>query len=245
MLKQILLTLNKDIHNNNNDFWQGFSGGLSLVFISGFGDKTFFLNMLYVSINPFWEALFVSLTVSELMNMISIFLGKVIPIFISRDTLDWCAIVIFLFFGGVMLYQGITEQNVKLLSTQIARENECDDEEKLLRKDTTHVNVNNDNDNNDNALTDLGAFDTWWKYCIAYMVGELGDKSQIATIVVTAKYNFTGVFVGTALAQLLLVMTAILIGKSISGLLTNKQISILGGVVFVLFALVYLADKLV
>ena len=240
MLKQILLTLNNDIHNNN-DFWQGFSGGLSLVFISGFGDKTFFLNMLYVSINPFWEALFVSLTVSELMNMISIFLGKVIPMFISRDTLDWCAIVIFLFFGGVMLYQGITEQNAKLLSTQIASGNECDDEEKLLRKETTHVN---DNDN-DNALTDLGTFDTWWKYCIAYMVGELGDKSQIATIVVTAKYNFIGVFVGTALAQLLLVMTAILLGKSISGLLTNKQISILGGVVFILFALVYLADKLV
>ena len=234
MLKQILLTL-----NNNNDFWQGFSGGLSLVFISGFGDKTFFLNMLYVSINPFWEALFVSLTVSELMNMISIFLGKVIPMFISRDTLDWCAIVIFLFFGGVMLYQGITEQNAKLLSTQIASGNECDDEEKLLRKETTHVN------DNDNALTDLGTFDTWWKYCIAYMVGELGDKSQIATIVVTAKYNFIGVFVGTALAQLLLVMTAILLGKSISGLLTNKQISILGGVVFILFALVYLADKLV
>ena len=237
MLKQILLTLNKDFHSN--DFWQGFSGGLSLVFISGFGDKTFFLNMLYVSINPFWEALLVSLTVSELMNMISIFLGKVIPMFISRDTLDWFAIVIFLFFGGVMLYQGITEQNAKLLSTQIASGNECDDEEKLLRKETTHVN------DNDNALTDLGTFDTWWKYCIAYMVGELGDKSQIATIVVTAKYNFTGVFVGTALAQLLLVMTAILLGKSISGLLTNKQISILGGVVFILFALVYLADKLV
>ena len=241
MLKQILLALNNNDIHNTNDFWQGFSGGLSLVFISGFGDKTFFLNMLYVSINPFWEALFISLTVSELMNMISIFLGKVIPMFISRDTLDWCAIVIFLFFGGVMLYQGITEQNAKLLSTQIANGNECDDEEKLLHsnkdKDTAHVN--------DNALTDLGTFDTWWKYCIAYMVGELGDKSQIATIVVTAKYNFTGVFVGTALAQLMLVMTAILIGKSISGLLTNKQISILGGVVFVLFALVYLVDKLV
>ena len=238
MLKQILLTLNKDFHSN--DFWQGFSGGLSLVFISGFGDKTFFLNMLYVSINPFWEALLVSLTVSELMNMISIFLGKVIPMFISRDTLDWFAIAIFLFFGVVMLYQGITEQNEKLLSTQIASGNECDDEEKLL-----HANVNKDKHDDDYALTELGAFDTWWKYCIAYMVGELGDKSQIATIVVTAKYNFTGVFVGTALAQLLLVMTSILLGKSISGLLTNKQISILGGVVFILFALVYLADKLV
>ena len=196
--------------------------------------------MLYVSINPFWEALVVSLTVSELMNMISIFLGKVIPMLISRDTLDWFAIAIFLFFGVVMLYQGLTEQNEQLLSAQVASANDCDDEEKLLQ----HQNVNKDK-HDDNALTDLGTFDTWWKYCIAYMVGELGDKSQIATIVVTAKYNFTGVFVGTALAQLLLVMTSILLGKSISGLLTNKQISMLGGVVFILFALIYLVDKIV
>lgn len=216
----------------NKDFWQGFSGGLSLVFISGFGDKTFFLNMLYVSIKPFWEAFFVSFVVSELMNLMSVFLGKVLPLIISRDILDWGAIVIFFAFGIAMLIQGMTMKSEKL-SNQILEEKREDEYVQIPNKDE------------ENKPTDeLGVFDSWWKYCIAYMVGELGDKSQIATIVVTAKYNFYGVFTGTAMAQLLLVITSMLLGKTISGCLTNKQISLLGAFVFLMFAMIYLIDKL-
>ena len=119
---------------SNKDFWQGFTGGLSLVFISGFGDKTFFLNMLYVSVNPFWEAFFVSLVVSELMNIMSVFLGKVLPLLISRDVLDWGAIVIFMSFGIAMLVQGLMMEPEKL-SEQIKKEHSKD----VIVKDDQHI----------------------------------------------------------------------------------------------------------
>ena len=221
---------------SNKDFWQGFTGGLSLVFISGFGDKTFFLNMLYVSVNPFWEAFFVSLVVSELMNIMSVFLGKVLPLLISRDVLDWGAIVIFMSFGIAMLVQGLMMEPEKL-SEQIKKEHS----KEVIVKDDQYIELSSREEENRN---DLKVFNTWWKYCIAYMVGELGDESQIATIVVTAKYNFYGVFSGTAMAQLLLVATSMLVGRSVSKCFTNKQISILGGVVFLMFAFIYLVDKL-
>ena len=37
----------------NSDFWQGFYAGFTIIAITGFGDKLFFLNMLYASINSF------------------------------------------------------------------------------------------------------------------------------------------------------------------------------------------------
>ena len=221
------------------DFWKGFCSGLSLVFVSGFCDKTFFLNMIYVSIKPFWEAFFISLLISELMNIISVSLGKVIPMIVSREILDWCAICIFLAFGIAMLIQGLAMKTESLNSSfnkEKEHQIEIEDEKKqLLLKPTEEKEIKKEEK--------LGVFDTWWKYCIAYMIGELGDKSQIATIVVTSKYNFYGVFGGTAMAQLLLVFFAMVLGKSIAGMLTNRQISLLGAVVFILFALIYLVEK--
>ena len=226
------------------DFWQGFYGGLSLVFIAGFGDKTYFLNMIYVSMNPFWEAFAVSLIVSEFMNIVSICLGAILPYFINRDTLDWLAIIIFSIFGISLIIQGIQLKSKKLLQ-QINNNEE--------KKENENENENDENKNvkikniyfEEELEDDLSVFNSWWKYCIAFIIGELGDKSQIATIVITSKYNLSGIFCGTSLAQFLLVTTAVLIGKSVSGLLSNKQISIISGIVFLLFAGVYLIDKLI
>ena len=236
----------KKYHNDylTEDFWQGFYGGLSLVFIAGFGDKTYFLNMIYVSMNSFWEAFAVSLIVSEFMNIISICLGAILPYFINRDALDWIAILVFCIFGICLIVQGLQLKSKKLLQ-QVNNNDE---------KKENENEVENDENNNfkikniyfeEEIEDDLTVFNSWWKYCIAFIIGELGDKSQIATIVITSKYNLSGIFCGTSLAQFLLVTTAVLIGKSVAGLLTNKQISIISGIVFLLFASVYLIDKLI
>jgi putative Ca2+/H+ antiporter (TMEM165/GDT1 family) len=222
----------------NEDFWQGFYGGLSLVFISGFGDKTYFMNMIYVSMNPFWEAFGVSLLVAEFMNIVSICLGAILPLFINRNILDWFAIVIFGIFGICLIIQGMQLKSKKLIQEVNTDDNKENEDEK---KEVQIKNIYFEEQIED----ELSVFNSWWKYCIAFIIGELGDKSQIATIVITSKYNLSGVFCGTSLAQFLLVTTAVLIGKSVAGLLTNKQISIIGGIVFLLFSLIYLIDKLI
>ena len=70
-----------------------------------------------------------------------------------------------------------------------------------------------------------------------------GDKSQIASIIISSKYNFISIFNGTAIAILLLVLLAMILGKTISKLLTNKQISIIGGIFFLLYAAIFFVDK--
>ena len=72
-----------------------------------------------------------------------------------------------------------------------------------------------------------------------------GEIGYLTKIVIDEDFiNFYGVFSGTAMAQLLLVATSMLVGRSVSKCFTNKQISILGGVVFLMFAFIYLVDKL-
>lgn len=236
----------KKYHNDylTEDFWQGFYGGLSLVFIAGFGDKTYFLNMIYVSMNSFWEAFAVSLIVSEFMNIISICLGAILPYFINRDALDWIAILVFCIFGICLIVQGLQLKSKKLLQQVNNNDEKKENENEVENDENNNVKIKNIYFEEE-IEDDLTVFNSWWKYCIAFIIGELGDKSQIATIVITSKYNLSGIFCGTSLAQFLLVTTAVLIGKSISGLLTNKQISILSGIVFLIFAGVYLIDKLI
>ena len=226
------------------DFWQGFYGGLSLVFIAGFGDKTYFLNMIYVSMNSFWEAFAVSLIVSEFMNIISICLGAILPYFINRDALDWIAILVFCIFGICLIVQGLQLKSKKLLQQVNNNDEKKENENEVENDENNNVKIKNIYFEEE-IEDDLTVFNSWWKYCIAFIIGELGDKSQIATIVITSKYNLSGIFCGTSLAQFLLVTTAVLIGKSVAGLLTNKQISIISGIVFLLFASVYLIDKLI
>lgn len=224
-------------HNSDLSFWKAFIHSLSIVFISGFGDKTFILNMIYVSTTFFWKAFLIGFLVSQLMNMSSLFLGHILPSIINRSTLDWCAIVIFLIFGTGLLYQGFKEA-----STKLSRVTEVDNKELLIpltseeETETTINNVNNDKDKN--------FFDSWWKYVMAYIVGELGDKSQISTIIITSKYNFNGVCLGTAMAQFFILVSSMLLGKYISGYLKGYQVNLLGAFVFLMFALIYLADKI-
>ena len=63
---------------SNSDFWQGFYAGFTIIAITGFGDKLFFLNMLYASINSFCDAFWVALAISELMNLFNISLGHIL-----------------------------------------------------------------------------------------------------------------------------------------------------------------------
>ena len=59
----------------------------------------------------------------------------------------------------------------------------------------------------------------------------------------TFKTNFLPIFNGTAIGIMVLVFIAMIFGKSLSGLLTNKQISIICGLFFLLYALIFFVDK--
>ena len=215
-----------------SDFWQGFYAGFTIIAITGFGDKLFFLNMLYASINNFCDVFWIALAISEIMNLINLSLGHLIKKYVSISILEYIAIIVFLILGIWLIIKGFSMKQRRL--------NLIYDEERniIINNQRRNYQQNENMENNK-----VGVFDSWWKYFIAYFLASVGDKSQIATILITSKYNFISLFNGTTIGILVLVFIAMVFGKTLSGLLTNKQVSIISGVFFLLYALIFFVDK--
>ena len=94
-------------------------------------------------------------------------------------------------------------------------------------------NIDFYNNNNNNNQTTYGL-------CLAlfitFLLSDIGDKSQIATITIAAVYNLYGVLIGTTLAFLLTCALGILCGNFICQKISTKNIMYIGGGIFLFFA---------
>jgi putative Ca2+/H+ antiporter (TMEM165/GDT1 family) len=256
------MTVKEDPHKNIlsvENYWQGFFAGFAIIAISGFGDKIFFLNMIFVSINSFCYAFWVALAISEIMNLINISLGELLKQYISIPILEYIAIGVFTFFGIWLIIKGIKMPERRLIQDyEEERKLLLNNEEKLdINENEKENEINNLDKNNarevevmeagegekNRNLQEIGVFDSWWKYLITYFLASVGDRSQIASILITSKYSFIPIFNGTSIGVLSLVLISMVLGKTISRLLTNKQISIICGILFLFYAIVYFIDR--
>jgi putative Ca2+/H+ antiporter (TMEM165/GDT1 family) len=90
---------------------------------------------------------------------------------------------------------------------------------------------------NKNKKTNI--FTSRWSYVSGLIIAEMGDKSQISAIVLGAINNFYGVLLGTTLAFILCIVMSSITGKELSAKFTHRQLTILGGSMFLLFAAIY------
>ena len=241
----------------DHNFWQGFYAGFAVVIITGFGDKLFYINMVFGSINNFYYGFWVTLAISEIMNLMNIALGELLKKYVSISILENIAIVVFCILGIWLIIKGIkmTERRLihnyederQFLLNNKKKNNSIqnnENEDYQINEDNNYKKIEiNDLERGNIEQNEIGVFDSWWQYLITYFFASIGGKSQIASIIITTKYNFISVFNGTTIGILLLVFVAMLIGKFISNLLTNKQISIISGIFFLMYALVFYIDK--
>jgi len=241
----------------DHNFWQGFYAGFAVVIITGFGDKLFYINMVFGSINNFYYGFWVTLAISEIMNLMNIILGELLKKYVSISILENIAIVVFCILGIWLIIKGIkmTERRLihnyederQFLLNNKKKNNSIqnnENEDYQINEDNNYKKIEiNDLERGNIEQNEIGVFDSWWQYLITYFFASIGGKSQIASIIITTKYNFISVFNGTTIGILLLVFVAMLIGKFISNLLTNKQISIISGIFFLMYALVFYIDK--
>ena len=92
---------------------------------------------------------------------------------------------------------------------------------------------------NDKAVGRSGAF---MSALVAFFLAEIGDKTQIATVGLAARFEqFYPVVLGTTLGMMLANIPAVLIGDRIADKLPVKPIRITAAVVFALIGLLTLA----
>ncbi len=231
------ITENQETHKSTKGFLDSFLSGFGLIFVSEVGDKTFFLTILYAMEHTLSETILITSAAMCSLNFVSLSIGFLLPLFLYRNIIDWIGIVIFLVFGIMMLHEALSEEkneslvnDLEDLQKELEHEKEIEDIENKKKDAELKEPLNSKN---------RKIFTSRWAYVSGLIIAEMGDKSQISAIVLGAINNFYGVLLGTTLAFILCIVLSSITGKELSAKLTHKQLTILGGSMFLLFALIY------
>jgi putative Ca2+/H+ antiporter (TMEM165/GDT1 family) len=195
-----------------------FTAGLLLITISELGDKTFFIAVILSMHHP--RRLVFSGVIAALaaMTILSVAFGQVVS-FLPKQIIDYAEIVLFIAFGLKLIY----DANKMPVS---ATEEVVEEAQEAVEK------ADLDNSQQKSAWSIL------LKSFILTFIAEWGDRTQLATIALAASKNPIGVTAGAILGHAICAAIAVIGGKLIAGKISERQITFLGGFLFIIFGIV-------
>ncbi|BAY24187.1 hypothetical protein NIES2100_39800 [Calothrix sp. NIES-2100] len=195
-----------------------FTAGLLLITVSELGDKTFFIAVILAMHHP--RRLVFTGVVAALaaMTILSVMLGQTASL-LPKVYIHYAEIALFIAFGIKLLYQG--SKMSRASSEEVVEEAKAAvkqaDLELPLRKTPLAI------------LTEA--------FILTFMA-EWGDRTQIATIALAAGNNPIGVSVGAVLGHAICAAIAVIGGKLIAGRISERQLTLIGGCLFLIFGVV-------
>ena len=206
-----------------------------VIFLSEIADRTFILVLIY-SLKMHWLPLIItSMLAMSFMNLLAIVAGYTVILLIPRSLIDWIGFGCFLAFGIFSVYEGITMES-KTIHEEYQEE---------MTEQGKNYQLANDEENNNNEANKEKSM---WALCAELFgflcLSELGDKSEISTVTIAAVYNLYAVLIGTMVAYFACILIATFLGLVIGKFLTEKRMTIIGGILFICFAIQILIIKI-
>ncbi len=197
-----------------------FTAGLLLITISELGDKTFFIAVILATRHPKrWVFLGCYLALIA-MTLISVLMGQVFAL-LPRIYTFYGAIALFLIFGVRLLWQ----------AWQMKPDGACDETAEAADVvDKAEAQLNPAKLNSAWPIL-LEAFSLTF-------LAEWGDRTQIATMTLAAAQNPWGVTLGAIAGHGVCTIIAVLGGSFLAGRLSERNITWIGGILFLVFAVV-------
>ncbi|MDB9374718.1 TMEM165/GDT1 family protein [Nodularia sphaerocarpa] len=195
-----------------------FTAGLLLITISELGDKTFFIAVI-LAMKHSRKLVFIGVASAlAAMTILSVLFGKVVS-FLPEIYLKYAEIILFFAFGIKLLYEA-SKMTASSSETEVIDEaKEAVQKADLQRKSKTPLAIL------------IEAFTLTF-------VAEWGDRTQIATIALAARYNAVGVAAGAVLGHALCTAIAVIGGKLIAGRISERQLTFAGGCLFLIFGII-------
>ncbi|KAN0138931.1 Uncharacterized protein family UPF0016 domain containing protein [Lactarius tabidus] len=250
----------------------GFVQAFSMIIVSEIGDKTFLIAAILAMRHPrllVFAGAFGSLVV---MSILSAAMGHVLPTLIPKRWTQLAAGVLFLIFGAKLFLEGkeMPSGNEKVLEEMREAEEEINGDA-AEHDGTGRVSANGDvipleeieaggpAVGNGHARGDKPkplnrVFDGTRNLCsflfgpvfvqafVLTFLGEWGDRSQIATIMLAAAHNVYVVALGTIVGHMFCTALAVTAGRYISTKVSAKHVTFGGAVLFLCFGLIYLYE---
>jgi Ca2+/H+ antiporter, TMEM165/GDT1 family len=194
--------------------FEAFTKGLLAITLGELGDKTFFIALILAMRNSRKWVFTGVIGALATMTIISVLMGVVVEKLLPPHYVKWAEIALFLGFGFKLLYDG----------RKMPDENDGEAEAEALEVV-------------EKAKTQ-GILGTIAQAFGLTFLAEWGDRTQITTIALAASNNQIGVTSGAILGHSIAAAIAVIGGRLIAGHISEKKITLLGGLLFLIFGVV-------
>ncbi|KAK7870169.1 hypothetical protein R5R35_012727 [Gryllus longicercus] len=223
----------------NLGFIHAFVASISVIIVSELGDKTFFIAAIMAMRHPRLTVFAGAMGALALMTVLSAVFGWVATV-IPRAYTYYISTALFAIFGLKMLkdgyYMSPNEGQEELEEVQTELRKREDEYENETRTSTT--DVESGARRNAKAKTSVLSFISriFIQAFTLTFLAEWGDRSQLTTIILAAREDVVGVTAGGIAGHALCTGLAVLGGRLIAQRISVRTVTIIGGVVFLFFA---------
>ncbi|KAK9818180.1 hypothetical protein WJX72_008306 [[Myrmecia] bisecta] len=228
---------------NMDDVVEGFLKSWGMILVSEIGDKTFFIAAVMAMKNRRRTVFAGAIGALATMTALSAAMGWAAPNLISKQYTHYGAVILFLAFGVRMLYE-------TLFGGDKEGESELEEVERELQLSKK--------EGSSNSLSSASAGDArspkrrpgglkrflrrflspvLMEAFVLTFLAEWGDRSQIATIGLAASIDPYGVTLGGILGHMICTGVAVVGGRQLATRISERTVSILGGLLFLAFGL--------
>jgi putative Ca2+/H+ antiporter (TMEM165/GDT1 family) len=212
---------------------EAFTAALSLITASEIGDKTFFMAVILASRYP-RKPVFIGVVVAlAAMTVLSVGIGQLLLLlpqlvsqylppsfsFLTHISIDRVAAVLFFIFGIKLLYSARRMSKQTDLEVMAEAQSAIVEGERKFKRHNTNWQI-------------------FLESCVLTFVAEWGDRTQIATITLAASKNSLGVMAGGIVGHTICALIAVIGGRAIASHISERTITIIGGVLFILLAII-------
>jgi len=240
-----------------------FAQSFAMILASEIGDKTFLIAAIMAMRHPrgvVFAGAFGSLVV---MSCLSAAMGHILPALIPRKWTQAAAAVLFIVFGLKMLHEGrgmkagsdhiqeelkeveeeLEEEEAKLDGTGARGENGEVIPLEALESGSRRIGKKREKSSNvrEGARNFFSLLfgPVFVQAFVLTFLGEWGDRSQIATIALSAAHNLYVVALGTSLGHSCCTAVAVIGGRWLSTKISVKHVTLGGAVLFLIFGVLY------
>jgi putative Ca2+/H+ antiporter (TMEM165/GDT1 family) len=207
-----------------------FTASLLLITISELGDKTFFIAVILATKHSRRLVFSSVLAALALMTVLSVALGQLVALF-PKEYTHYGAIALFLIFGLKLIYDAsqMSAKSEEAIVQEAAEAVETQDSPNAIAKLPIFGQSLR------NILSRYSWLGVWTQAFVMTFLAEWGDRTQISTIALAAAYNPIFVTVGAIVGHGICTAIAVIGGRLIAGKISERVITAVGGVLFLIF----------
>ncbi|ETN69354.1 hypothetical protein NECAME_15361 [Necator americanus] len=245
-------TTRKQVAELEISFYHGFLASLSVIIVSELGDKTWFIAVIMAMRHSRLTVFSGAMAALALMTVLSACLGWVTQL-IPRMVTYYVSTALFALFGLKMLHEGYhmsasegqasyffaNSEEFEEAQAEVAKREMDLDAVKFVDMEAGNAGRNRQVFESSSSAWLIFSFVSriFIEAFTMTFVAEWGDRSQLTTIILAARENIAGVISGGILGHALCTGIAVVGGKLVAQRISVRTVTIVGGIVFLIFAL--------